>query len=172
MDDLRWLYTSLEGRLRRTRFWLGSLGLFVVAILLGVVLSPLGLLGLIVANLIVFALYVPLVVKRLHDRGKPALPWAALFLGTPVLVNLAQTLGIGFDRLPLARDAGADGAAAGGDAVLVEPSLALQPNALGFAIVFVGAVVGIWALVELGFLRGTHGPNAFGPDPRADGRSG
>jgi len=27
---------------------------------------------------------------------------------------------------------------------------------------FVG---GLWALVECGFLRGTEGPNQFGPDP-------
>jgi uncharacterized membrane protein YhaH (DUF805 family) len=26
-------------------------------------------------------------------------------------------------------------------------------------------VVSIWGLVELGFLRGTSGPNRFGPDP-------
>lgn len=29
---------------------------------------------------------------------------------------------------------------------------------------FVGA---IWALIELGFLEGTHGPNQYGPDPSA-----
>lgn len=29
---------------------------------------------------------------------------------------------------------------------------------------FIGA---IWALVELGFLRGTEGPNQYGPDPLA-----
>jgi uncharacterized membrane protein YhaH (DUF805 family) len=27
---------------------------------------------------------------------------------------------------------------------------------------------GLWLLVELGFLRGTPGPNRFGPDPLAD----
>ncbi len=30
----------------------------------------------------------------------------------------------------------------------------------------------IWVLVELGFLRGTEGPNRFGPDPLAPGRDG
>lgn len=28
-----------------------------------------------------------------------------------------------------------------------------------------GAVVSLWGLIELGFLRGTSGPNAYGPDP-------
>ena len=27
--------------------------------------------------------------------------------------------------------------------------------------------LGIWAIVELGFLRGTSGPNRYGPDPLA-----
>lgn len=26
-------------------------------------------------------------------------------------------------------------------------------------------IIGFWALVELGFLKGTDGPNRFGPDP-------
>lgn len=29
----------------------------------------------------------------------------------------------------------------------------------------IGAVISIWALIELGFLRGTNGPNTYGPDP-------
>jgi uncharacterized membrane protein YhaH (DUF805 family) len=29
----------------------------------------------------------------------------------------------------------------------------------------ISAVLSIWGLVELGFLRGTRGPNRFGPDP-------
>jgi uncharacterized membrane protein YhaH (DUF805 family) len=28
-----------------------------------------------------------------------------------------------------------------------------------------GAAISIWALIELGFLRGTPGPNDYGPDP-------
>jgi uncharacterized membrane protein YhaH (DUF805 family) len=33
---------------------------------------------------------------------------------------------------------------------------------------FVPIIGGIWMLIELGFLRGTEGPNRFGPDPIAD----
>jgi uncharacterized membrane protein YhaH (DUF805 family) len=32
-------------------------------------------------------------------------------------------------------------------------------------IVFVPAVGGLWYLIECGFLKGTTGPNQFGPDP-------
>jgi uncharacterized membrane protein YhaH (DUF805 family) len=36
-----------------------------------------------------------------------------------------------------------------------------------FALAIAGLAISIWALVELGFLRGTSGPNDFGPDPLA-----
>jgi len=32
-------------------------------------------------------------------------------------------------------------------------------------IIFIPLIGGIWALVELGFLKGTPGPNQYGPDP-------
>ena len=34
-------------------------------------------------------------------------------------------------------------------------------------IVFVPVIGGLWYLIECGFLRGTAGPNAYGPDPLA-----
>ena len=36
-----------------------------------------------------------------------------------------------------------------------------------YLIAFIPVVGGIWMLVENGFLRGTPGPNRFGPDPLA-----
>jgi uncharacterized membrane protein YhaH (DUF805 family) len=38
---------------------------------------------------------------------------------------------------------------------------------LGFIVSLAGFAVSIWGLVELGFLRGTAGPNRYGPDPLA-----
>jgi uncharacterized membrane protein YhaH (DUF805 family) len=38
---------------------------------------------------------------------------------------------------------------------------------LSFALELAGLIIAIWALVELGFLRGTVGPNQYGPDPLA-----
>jgi uncharacterized membrane protein YhaH (DUF805 family) len=35
-------------------------------------------------------------------------------------------------------------------------------------ILLIPFIGGIWMLVELGFLRGTEGPNNYGPDPIAD----
>jgi uncharacterized membrane protein YhaH (DUF805 family) len=34
-------------------------------------------------------------------------------------------------------------------------------------IVFVPVIGGLWYFIECGFLRGTPGPNTYGPDPLA-----
>lgn len=43
-------------------------------------------------------------------------------------------------------------------------------RSIGFPLVFTlaSAAVSLWMMVELGFLRGTSGPNQYGPDPLAD----
>lgn len=48
-----------------------------------------------------------------------------------------------------------DGASRGG---VVTPSSAM-------ALQWVSLALAVWGIVELGFLRGTAGPNQFGPDP-------
>ena len=39
------------------------------------------------------------------------------------------------------------------------------PSFLSLIFSLVLAVAGLWALVDLGFLQGTRGPNRYGPDP-------
>jgi len=43
-------------------------------------------------------------------------------------------------------------------------------RSIGFSLVFTlaSAAVSLWMMVELGFLRGTSGPNQYGRDPLAD----
>ena len=38
---------------------------------------------------------------------------------------------------------------------------------LGWILNLLSLAVGIWALIELGILKGTTGPNQHGPDPLA-----
>lgn len=35
----------------------------------------------------------------------------------------------------------------------------------GFLVGLAGTVIATWGIVEIGFMRGTTGPNAYGPDP-------
>lgn len=115
--DWKYLFTSFEGRINRSKFWAGVGVIFAISILaniidmlLGIQVSEgLGVLGLIVA---IAAIYpgLALYAKRWHDRDKSG--WWTLILLIPL----------------------------------------------------VGV---IWAIIELGALEGTRGPNRYGPDPLA-----
>ena len=47
----------------------------------------------------------------------------------------------------------------------VDVSLNWNTNTLGLICFVILIVVTIWLLIELGMLKGTPGPNRFGPDP-------
>ncbi len=79
------------------------------------------------------------IVKRLHDRDK-AWWWIFIFVAAPDLLNFyvfSRTVTFGGQNI-------------GGLAQLCW---------------FAGLALSLWALVELGFLRGTAGENRFGSDP-------
>jgi uncharacterized membrane protein YhaH (DUF805 family) len=77
--------------------------------------------------------------KRLHDRNKSGW-WMVIFQFGPTALLLTSKLAMHTV----------------GELVTVN------------VIANVGSIVlGIWALIEFGFLRGTPGPNRFGPDPIA-----
>jgi len=42
---------------------------------------------------------------------------------------------------------------------------------VGGAIPYIGFLISLWSLVELGFLDGTQGPNEYGPSPKGIGNS-
>lgn len=137
------LLFSLDGRIGRAQFWLGT------AILLGSslaatyrILASVGLSEAAIAfsAAVAFALAYPsyaVCAKRFQDRDKPG-PLALLGLVPSYGANLLYRFGI-FD--------------------LDHPSLLAQ----GLDVIIV--VIGLWFLVELGFLKGSQGPNRYGPDP-------
>lgn len=148
------LFTTFDGRINRQKLWLGSIALIVVGIVLGIVLSLISggnatfmaLAGLILYLVLLYP-GLALTIKRLHDRDKPAMPWVAIFFAPGLLLQVMQATGIGFSP------------------VNTPEGVMMMPDMLGGVVGLVALVVGIWALVELGFLKGTPGPNQFGPDP-------
>ena len=48
--------------------------------------------------------------------------------------------------------------------LVVAAELSGDPATITFG-TYTSAAIGLWAFVELGLLRGTEGPNEFGPDP-------
>ena len=154
--DFRYLYTSFEGRINRKPFWIASLIMMGVAILLTmVVIAPVGMmsagLGTFLSLLMSLAFLYPIValgVKRLHDRGKSG-HLMAVFLAPGLLMQLGDLLGLT------------------GTQQMIAGEVIHLPNMLGWILILVSFGVAIWALVELGFLKGTAGANAYGPDPRS-----
>jgi uncharacterized membrane protein YhaH (DUF805 family) len=138
--DFRELFTSLEGRINRSKFWTGALILlgiwFVVDLLLGS--TTLGSFLLFLLTLAFFYPAYAVAAKRFQDRGRPGK--TALYGLIPVaLAALLYTFGF-------TGDLG-------------------EPNAVGWICILIYWGVGLWFLIELGILKGTPGPNRFGGDP-------
>lgn len=131
--DFRHLFTNFDGRIGRQQWWIGSIIIFVIQLLLAFVLGSvfgaqqtiqtepggfsasfdLGPTGSIVYFIVMLPILwasLALYAKRWHDRGKSG--WWTLIAFVPI---------IGL----------------------------------------------IWIIIELGMLRGTQGPNRYGPDPLA-----
>ena len=150
--DLGHLFTSFDGRINRQPYWMGSITLSVVTFaillvgtkLLGASITApdfrLELVSLVSTVLVLYPA-AALMVKRLHDRDRPA--WfAVLFLAPGLIKTVSDLIGVTGNRL--------------------------SPNMLDLLLGVITMIVGIWAFVELGCLRGSVGANQYGPDPLPD----
>jgi uncharacterized membrane protein YhaH (DUF805 family) len=149
------LFFTFEGRMGRKSFWTGSIFLFLVMLagflvylaIVGydtVMNAPTGSRSSAIVSfmisLILFAPWLALLVKRLHDRGKSGW-WSAVFLAPEYTYQFLDAFGVtgGFGRF----------------------------NMVDYTVGGLYAAVTLWLLVELGFLKGSTGENAYGPDPLA-----
>ena len=137
--DWAYLLNGFHGRIGRQTFWI-AMGVVAAAEILGHLAANMiegDRLGAIVDLAFTYPEFA-IAVKRGHDRNLPV--WLlGVFFGAGVLLDLLTVLGW----------AGSD----------EEPSMASLAIAVPFT------VVGLALLVELGFRRGTVGPNPYGPDP-------
>jgi uncharacterized membrane protein YhaH (DUF805 family) len=132
------LLFSYEGRINRAKWWLGLL-IYLVALLISGVLLVVPLLGIILAVVVYIAVFVSSImlgIKRLHDRDKSGW-WLLLFIGAPVVL--------------------------GGIQLAIDPYL--EGGAAPMLLTLASLAISVWFVVELGCLRGTVGPNQYGPDP-------
>ncbi|MCC5987490.1 MAG: DUF805 domain-containing protein [Pararhodobacter sp.] len=157
------LFLSFDGRIRRGQWWLGAIILIVALIVLQFII--LGIFGagffggLLVFLLSLAALYpaIALATKRLADRSKPPMPRIALFFGPGLLASFMSAFNIGYRPMDMGQMGGMPMGQAGD---------VMVPGALAGIVGFIALVAGIWALVELGFLRGDAEANAYGPPPQ------
>ncbi|WP_158626138.1 DUF805 domain-containing protein [Arsenicitalea aurantiaca] len=174
-------FRSFEGRIARKGFWLGVLVLALLAIVLTLLLAPLmsgdflqramilfeqpdydgaeasalmleaaqrGAWASLVVNLIIGYPALALMVKRRHDRNSSGADAIVLYALT--LLGLAlQSVGIGNEIVAFE------------DGLVVAPTLPL------IALNIVTGLLGLYLFIVMGFLKGTAGPNRYGPDPLA-----
>jgi uncharacterized membrane protein YhaH (DUF805 family) len=142
--DFKYLFASFDGRINRKQYWIGALILVAVAIVVSIVLGLLVSLETrafaVLTFLLQLALLYPaaaLMAKRLHDRERPTY-WLAFLLVPSILQGLLSAMGV------------------------IDP---VDPGALSYVLGLVVFIIGVWFLIELGFMRGTDGANEYGPDP-------
>lgn len=143
--DWKHLLFSFQGRVNRAKYWL--------VILLSIVVGMSAVMLLLIPHdytsfffffllAIAFLMWIGVAigVKRLHDRDKSGW-WLALYYFAPSLLS-----GIG---------------------ELASPSEGSTVASAGFELVLtlIGLAISVWAIIDLGFLKGTQGPNRYGPDP-------
>ena len=138
--DWVYLFNSFDGRISRQTFWIGF------AFLAAAELANSSLAYVIeserlraIPDLGLTYLEFALATKRANDRNLP--PWVvALFFGINTALDLFILFTGSFDpESPIAE-------------IITLPF----------------AILGVILLIELGFRRGTEGPNRYGPDPLAN----
>jgi uncharacterized membrane protein YhaH (DUF805 family) len=149
MDWMTLLF-SFSGRINRGKYWLAVL-IYLAVWTTFIASSLVWLGGLNIENLLSFA-------------GAALLIW---LVGLVLLVlETWSGLAVGVKRLH-------DRNKSGwwillfwlGPGILVSWQTAAPDLGGGLILVIAAGVLGLWAFVELGCLRGTRGPNQYGPDP-------
>jgi uncharacterized membrane protein YhaH (DUF805 family) len=140
--DFMHLFLSFEGRISRTTFWIG-VGILVVVE--SIAQYAAGQVGNDQASAVVDLVFAfpefAVAAKRAHDRNISTWLILLFFAGA-----------VGLDVLMLG----------GWDVTGDKPSTAF------LAILVPWGIFALVLLVDLGFRRGTEGPNAYGPDPLAN----
>lgn len=146
-SDTVQLFLSFKGRMRRRDAWICFLALVVSSIILAFALAqfvPARWVSLTVTVLLTWPI-LAIAAKRLHDRGKQAPPWLAIYFGATLLLTLLQQFGIGYYwRNGIAFPTG------------------FWPNMLSFFALLTGLI----GAFETAFGPGENGPNPYGRDPR------
>ena len=139
--DWVYLLSSFEGRISRKTFWIG-IAVLIVAELAAYLIAE-ALQGDRLSAIVDLAFIYPefaVAVKRAHDRDLPI--WIlVVFFGGEALLDLLTVLEL----------------SGSGE----------QPSVVSLFIAVPFTVLLVALLIELGFRRGTIGPNQYGPDPVA-----
>ena len=90
--DLKYLFTSIEGRIYRQQWWIGVGILFLAGLVSSALFGSDGLVPFIIGLGLLFA-GICLHIKRCHDRGKSG--WWCLLLLIPIIGTLWAIIDLG-----------------------------------------------------------------------------
>jgi uncharacterized membrane protein YhaH (DUF805 family) len=143
------LLFNYQGRINRAKFWLAVLIYVVASVIAGAIAfasgsEALGTLIHAVVSLVAFVSGIFVAIKRLHDRDKSGW-WLVLFYIAPGFLAVIGGVAMMFAMM--------------GEAI--------GTGSFAFLCFAAAGAISIWAFVEFGCLRGTVGPNQYGPDPLA-----
>jgi uncharacterized membrane protein YhaH (DUF805 family) len=163
--DYVWFLFRFDGRINRARYWLATLAMLCCMILVLVSLVKLAIAFGIRGSLSFYLVGIPASI-RVFEGDQPPTSWFFQIVMAPIACVFAWSYAaVSIKRL---HDRNKSGwwivpyiAAAGlydqfGDWLGDSWPAAL----LGFAVF----IAFLWGVVEMGFLKGTNGPNRFGPD--------
>jgi uncharacterized membrane protein YhaH (DUF805 family) len=142
--DFNYLFTSLDGRINRAKWWAGVIIIAIVGVVASLIVGAIfgtNVAGRIILFIVQLVLLYPgyaVSAKRFQDRDKPAM-YALVGIALGLLYGLLAMFG-----------------------VVGNP---VSQGALDWIFTIAFLAVGIWYLIELGILKGTAGPNQYGPDP-------
>jgi uncharacterized membrane protein YhaH (DUF805 family) len=159
MSNINWghLLFGFSGRINRAKWWLA----FLISAIIGVVASIVsGVTSYGVGAAVTLLAFIPQFwislaasVKRLHDLNRTG-GWLVLFYLGPALLVIVFFVIAGIDVL----------AALLSDKAL-DPVIFARVGITGAIIGLLIFILGVWSLIWFGCLRGTVGPNQYGPDP-------
>src|SRR5215218_1057983 len=158
MANIDWgnVLFGFRGRINRAKWWLAILVYIIVGVVAAIIAAVVGESA---GNIVTLIAVIPQIwialaagAKRLHDLYRTA-AWLVLFVLGPIVLLVVFFVMAGMDVLM---------ALAAGD---LDATTLARIGAIGLVIGLLWLALAIWALIWFGCLRGTVGPNQYGPDP-------
>ncbi|EGQ8123704.1 DUF805 domain-containing protein [Vibrio parahaemolyticus] len=135
------LLFSFHGRIDRKTYWIWNVIYYISIIGFGAGISKLfPAFSYLLLPIFLLVLLIPdlaITTKRWHDRNK-SIYW--LGLNIPLVIGRIVT-------------------------PMTSP-MAQEPSTPQLFIASISLICGLWILIECGFLKGTSGPNKYGPEPQ------
>ncbi|EMI7296354.1 DUF805 domain-containing protein [Vibrio parahaemolyticus] len=135
------LLFSFHGRIDRKTYWIWNVIYYISIIGFGAGISKLfPAFSYLLLPIFLLVLLIPdlaITTKRWHDRDK-SIYW--LGLNIPLVIGRIAT-------------------------PMTSP-MAQEPSTPKLFIASISLICGLWILIECGFLKGTSGPNKYGPEPQ------